>query len=109
MLDAMGVVLVTGVAGRVGRATARRFAGHGWTVIGVDIKPAEELGGVELDTSDMSNDAEVRTLIRRIASSHGRLDALVNNASIQIGKPIVETSVDEFDITMAVNVKAAWL
>jgi glucose 1-dehydrogenase len=105
----VSLVLVTGVAGWIGRAAARRFAGHGWTVIGVDIKPSEEIGGVEHDTSDMSNDAEVRTLMRRIAETHGRLDAIVNVAAIQIQKPMIETSVDEWDITMAVNVKAAFL
>lgn len=105
----MSVVLVTGVAGWIGRATARRFAGHGWTVIGVDIKASEGIGGVEIDTADMANDAEVRTLMRRIAETHGRLDALVNVAAIQIQKPMLDTSVDEWDITMAVNVKAAFL
>lgn len=105
----VSVVLVTGVAGWIGRAAARRFAGHGWTVIGVDIKPTEAVGGVELDTADMSNDAEVRTLMRRIAETHGQLDAIVNVAAIQIQKPMIQTTVDEWDITMAVNVKAAFL
>ena len=105
----MSVVLVNGVAGWIGRAAARRFAGHGWTVIGVDIKPSEAIGGVELDTGDMSNDAEVRTLVRRITDTHGRLDAIVNSAAGTVTKPMIETSVDEWDITMAVNVKAAFL
>lgn len=78
-------------------------------MIGADIKASEPIGGVELETADMANDAEVRTLIRRIADTHGRLDALVNVAAIQIQKPMIETSVDEWDITMAVNVKAAFL
>ena len=105
----VSVVLVTGVAGWIGRAAARRFAGHGWSVIGVDIKPTEAVGGVELETADMSNDAEVRTLMRRIAETHGQLDAIVNVAAIQIQKPLIQTTVDEWDITMAVNVKAAFL
>jgi NAD(P)-dependent dehydrogenase (short-subunit alcohol dehydrogenase family) len=103
------VALVTGVAGGIGRATARRFAGQGWTVIGVDITPSDPVGGVELDTIDMSNDADVRSLMKRIGDNHGRLDAIVNNAAVQVAKGIVDTSVDEWDITMAVNVKAAFL
>ena len=105
----MSVVLVTGVAGWIGRAAARRFAGHGWTVIGADIKAAEPMGGVEVETADMSNDAEVRTVIKRIADTHGRLDAIINSASVRVERPFLETSIDEWDITMAVNVKAAVL
>lgn len=105
----MSVVLVTGVAGWIGRAAARRFAGHGWSVIGVDIKPSETIAGVEHDTADVANDAEVRTLMRRIGDTYGRLDAIVNVAAVQVHKPMLETTVDEWDITMAVNVKAAFL
>ena len=105
----MNVALVTGVAGGIGRATARRFAGQGWTVIGVDITPCEPIAGVEHDTVDVSNDAEIRTLVKRITDTHGQLDAIVNNAAIQVAKPLLETSVDDWDITMAVNAKAAFL
>ena len=105
----MNVALVTGVAGGIGRATARRFAGQGWTVIGVDITPSDPIGGVEHDTIDMANEADVRALMKRIADAHGRLDAIVNNAAVQVAKGILEMSVDEWDITMAVNVKATFL
>ena len=93
----MGVVLISGVASGVGRATARRFAGHGWTVIGVDIKACEPLGGVELETADMSNDAEVRTLMRRIADMHG-LDLRIQCEQTILERDLIHTGKRPYDI-----------
>jgi NAD(P)-dependent dehydrogenase (short-subunit alcohol dehydrogenase family) len=103
------VALVTGVAGGIGAAAARRFVAEGWTVVGVDIKPGPAISGVVRETLDVANEPEVSALMKRIGAAHGRLDALVNNAAVQIAKPIIETTVEEWDVTMDVNIKGPFL
>ncbi len=50
-----------------------------------------------------------RTTADRLLAEVGRVDVLVNNAAILVEKPIEETSVAEFDLTMAVNLRAPFL
>jgi NAD(P)-dependent dehydrogenase (short-subunit alcohol dehydrogenase family) len=96
------VVVVTGAAGGIGRATCGVFAEAGWTVVGVDVESADLV-------ADLADPAGVERVFAEVARSHGRVDAIVNNAAIQIVRPIGELSVDEWDRVMAVNVRAAFL
>lgn len=104
------VTLITGVAGGIGQATAEAFSSAGWSVVGVDRTP--DAGLVKIDhyiRADISVPDDVSRVIEQIERQIGRLDALINNAAIQICKPVVETEVAEWDETMAVNVRAAFL
>lgn len=104
------VALITGVAGGIGRATAQLFSSAGWRVIGVDRAPAADVnGGDHYIQVDVSVETEVHQAVERLAHHTERLDALINNAAIQICKPMVQMSVAEWDMTMAVNVRAAFL
>lgn len=98
------VVVVTGAAGGIGRATCGVFAEAGWDVVGVDRQPAS--GVVVADVADPEG---VRQVFEEVARRHGHVDAIVNNAAIQIVKPIAELTVDEWDSVMAVNVRSAFL
>ncbi|MDR9404719.1 MAG: SDR family oxidoreductase [Halothece sp. Uz-M2-17] len=103
-------VLITGVAGGIGLATAQKFHSSGWTVFGVDIQDKHELAGVDYyfkgDVSDLD---QVTAIIEQIKQKTKQLDALVNNAATQICKPLLEMTVSEWDQTMAVNLRAAFL
>jgi NAD(P)-dependent dehydrogenase (short-subunit alcohol dehydrogenase family) len=105
-------VLITGAGGGIGAATARLYAAHGWHVFAVDIKSVGEKlpDGVETLTADISSPAEIDALAKNV-SQHLKngLHALVNNAAIQITKPIVETTAEDWDAVQAVNLRAPFL
>ncbi len=103
------VALITGAAGGIGSATCRVFHDAGWFVVGVD-RRHEDVPGVdqflEYDISDPSTPAKI---FEQIRTSKGRLDALVNNAAMQLCKPIVETTAQEWDQVMASNIRSVFL
>jgi NAD(P)-dependent dehydrogenase (short-subunit alcohol dehydrogenase family) len=104
------VVLVTGAAGGIGEATVAGFVAAGWEVAAVDRRfQHSERGEVRLYPTDVSLPESIQQLFGELASDFGRLDALVNNAAIQVNKPIVETSVDDWDKVMASNLRSAFL
>lgn len=104
------VVLITGVAGGIGYATAELFKESGWFVIGVDRRGEPEMPAVDhfihADIADM--DAS-RAIFESVSSVAGRLDALVNNAAVQVAKPLVETTPEEWDMVMAANLRSVFL
>ena len=104
------VVLITGVTGGIGNATARIFADAGWHVIGVDLlKPEKILGIHHFINADISDPASSKDIFTEVADDVGRIDALVNNAAIQVCKPLVDTTLDEWEATMASNVRSVYL
>ena len=104
------VVAITGVSGGIGRASAKVFADNGWTVVGIDRRPDDVPDAVgHFIHADVSDADAPHGIFERITTKIGRLDALVNNAACQICKPILETTVDEFDKIMACNVRSIFL
>lgn len=104
------VVLITGAGGGIGRGIARVFAEAGWQVVGVDRRPGLRIEGVHrLVETDVSDEAATIRLFEDVAAQEGRLDALINNAAVQICKPLVETSADEWDAVMDTNLRAIYL
>lgn len=104
------VVLITGVAGGIGSATAQTFADAGWHVIGVARRQVDTLPGVHhFIHADVSDVAASQRIFAEVADNEGRIDALINNAAIQICKPLVETTPEEWDTVMATNVRSFYL
>ena len=104
------VVLVTGAAGGIGRATVRTFAQAGWQVLATDRRA--EAGPPEAHRffpADVSLEEEVRSLARRVVGETDRLHALVNNAAIQTFKPLLEMETHEWDDVMASNLRPSYL
>ncbi len=104
-------VLITGAGGGIGRATVRLFAEKGWRVIGVDRAPFG--GGFPTDgcfiISDISYPEVAEKIFQQALAFSPVLDALVNNAAVQVAKPLVETTVEEWDAVMASNLRSAFL
>lgn len=104
-------VLITGAAGGVGRATAKLFHEKGWRVIGVD---RAEFGGEFYDyglfiQADISEPVLLEEIFTKVSSFTETLDAVINNAAVQVVKPLLETSVEEWDAVMASNLRSVFL
>jgi glucose 1-dehydrogenase len=104
------IALVTGVAGGIGRATARLFGEKGWHVVGIDQKPVGKIEGVShFVTADLSHPEAPEQILREVSDGERRLDALINNAGLQVCKPLTEMTLREWDHVMAVNVRSVFL
>lgn len=104
-------MLITGASGGIGRATVHLFARSGWRVIGVDRSPFGEAfppGGFFIQ-SDISIGGNLESIFEQAHAHTGYLNALVNNAAVQVAKPIIQTSVDEWDAVMASNLRSVFL
>ena len=103
------VAVVTGVAGGIGAATARMFSESGWTVIGIDHVEKPYLQALNrFVCADVSKPDTHNTLFKEIQTREGRLDALVNNAAVQICKPLIEMEPEEWDLVLDCNLKAVF-
>jgi NAD(P)-dependent dehydrogenase (short-subunit alcohol dehydrogenase family) len=96
------VVVVTGAAGGIGAATCDLLKSDGWDVIAVDRLPVERPGALQVDIAD----AEALTTA---LSALPRVDALVNNAALQLYKSLLETTIEEWDAVAAVNIRGAFV
>ena len=108
-------IIVTAGANGIGRAIVERFVGDGARVVFCDIDEAaggalaERLGEQAVfRVADCSDMAVVRTFVEAAIATLGGVDTLINNAGIAISKTILDLTDEEFDRTMAVNLKAAF-
>jgi NAD(P)-dependent dehydrogenase (short-subunit alcohol dehydrogenase family) len=105
------VMLITGAAGGMGRATVELFNEKGWIVIGVDRNEfGQSFPGnglfIQADISDPPQLEEIYSSVRNFTVS---LDAVINNAALQVVKPLLETTVEEWDAVMASNLRSVFL
>jgi len=104
------VALITGVAGGIGSATAQAFADAGWHVVGIARRQADRLPGVHhFINADVSDIAASRRIFEEVNDNEGHVDALINNAAIQICKPLIETTPEEWEAVMASNLRSVYL
>jgi 3alpha(or 20beta)-hydroxysteroid dehydrogenase len=94
------VAVITGAAGGIGSATARRFVGAGASVVLADVTDAtglaSELGGMFVRT-DVSVEEQVKALMVAAAKAHGRVDVVINNAGMPAGgAPINDLDTEVF-------------
>ncbi len=114
------VVVITGAAGGIGRATAVRFASEGARILAVDLPHSEldetvaavqRVGGqVAIYEADVTVASQVESYVQAALDQSGQIDVFFNNAGIEgwVGS-LLDYPEDEFDRVFAVNVKGVFL
>ncbi len=112
-------VVVTGAGSGIGRACALKFAEEGANVVVADIneKAAEETvkqiqgagGNAVACKADVADPVSVASLVEATIQKYGQINALINNAAIQVNKTIEDTSFEEWNAQMAINVGGVFL
>lgn len=113
------VLLITGGATGIGRATARAAAGQGAIVVIGDVDPraeetvrliTDEGHRAEFVPTDVTSQEQVAALVRAATQKHGRLDVAFNNAGVlPPSAPLAEQSVEDWDRVIAVDLKGVFL
>jgi NAD(P)-dependent dehydrogenase (short-subunit alcohol dehydrogenase family) len=113
------VALVTGASSGMGLATAQAFAEAGASVTLADVKEEAVREAVEKLVSeghraiaipcDVGNDAQVEAMVKRTVAEFGRLDAAFNNAGVMAKiAPTADSTLEEFDRVIGVNLRGVW-
>ena len=115
------VVLVTGSSKGIGKATIIQFASKGYNVIinynnsqaeAEKLKNyVEEQYKIKAITikADVSNENEVKDMVRKIINEFGKIDVLVNNAGIVYDRDFNDIKIEEFEKTLKINVIGAFI
>ncbi len=114
------IAIVTGASRGIGRAIAMRYAAEGARVVvnyvaNADLaaEVVEEIrqsgGDAFAVAADVSNRADVERLVQATLDHYGRVDILVNDAGVMINKSVLETTEDDWDRTIDINLKGAYL
>ncbi len=105
------VVVVTGAAGRLGSRMMEGFAGLGATVAAIDRDPCRLPADTPGQTfqADVTDEAETVAAFGQIGEAFGRVDVLVHTVGTWAGKPLLDTSLDDWEQIMRVNLTSTLL
>ncbi len=105
------VAFISGAAQGIGKRTAEVLAERGFALVLNDLRPTQlELGVPTLEaTGDISDEQNVQRFLAQTLDRFGRIDVLVNNAGISCITPAEDTTLEQWQRVMAVNLTAPFL
>lgn len=109
--------VVTGAAGGIGAACAKALAAHGvWTACADIISSDKTVAEIETDAGraipiicDVSQEQDVLAMFARVRQHIGRLDFLIHCAGVIDEKPLLETTTEDFDRVLNINLRGTFL
>tara|TARA_B100000674_G_scaffold273228_1_gene225637 strand:+ start:4181 stop:4945 length:765 start_codon:yes stop_codon:yes gene_type:complete len=113
------VCIITGAAGGQGEVAVEIFAKEGAKILATDIngEPTARLqnaleshpSNIKYVSGDMTEGADLDRVVRETVSSYGHIDVLFNNHGVMVGSPLLETTEEELDLVLMVNVRSSFL
>jgi rhamnulose-1-phosphate aldolase/alcohol dehydrogenase len=112
------IALVTGAGSGIGRAIAGRLAAEGACVLVADrdassaVAVATEIGNADVAvpfTADVTDEEQVAAAVAAAALAFGGVDLVVNNAGLSVSKPLLDTTVADWDIQHDVMARGSFL
>ena len=112
------MAVITGAGAGIGKATARLFSTEGASIIAADVDETTGTEVVEAINQDGGNatfvrtDVSVRSDVQQLADlalAQGGADILFNNAGVEVVKSLIDTTEEEWDISVNVNLKSVFL
>lgn len=106
----MKIALITGVAGGIGKATAKKFLENGIAVYGMDVvseMPEKLDGEFTYIKGDLSKSEDRESYVKAAIEKYGRIDYLVNVAGVapKVRNDILEMTEESYDFVMNINTK----
>ena len=104
------VILITGAASGIGKATAEAVRAEGGVVAAADIGPVEGLGNRDTSYSlDVTDEAATRQVVEAVVKHYGRIDGLMTCAGISIAGTVTHFDLAEWNRALAVNLTGTML
>lgn len=112
------IAIITGAANGIGRATALRLAAEGATVMVADRDSESgartvadikaQSGEAVFQLVDVGQSSDVEQMVAAAVARWGRLDILVNNVGVAISGTVVDTTEDEWNRVLNINLTSVW-
>ena len=113
------IAIITGGGDGIGQASAVMFAKEGASVVIADIKPENGNRTVDMIKAvngdaifaevDVSKADSVENMVKKVIGAYGRIDILVNSAAVFVEATVLNTSEEDWDRIMAINLKGIFL